>query len=361
MKLIKRTAALLLALLMVFCMAGCLHAKDEVAVKIGDVEFTSAQYLYALIQADMAARQTVVDSLGDGVEVDDPSKIDYYSQEINKKNFVDYVEDEALKTLEKYAAIVTKCKENKIELTEEQQKEVDTFVDYYWTSYGYSYIFEPNGVSKETYAKCVSYDYLSNAYFESIYGKEGTNLVEEKLVNEALLKNFALANVIPVDLTEMTETDKAAQTAKLTTYVKRINDGESFLKVYNEYYGTEVAENTNIEKDENGIPTAPVDTLATVVGSESTDYASDYYATVNAMKVGTAQLYTSEDKNTIALLVKKDIAGDAYYMSTMYNPALYVLKGEEFEKTMEEAEKALETDAKAAVIKRLKVKNIQYN
>lgn len=360
MKIIKRTAALLLALLMVFSMAGCLHAKDEIAVTIGDVEFTSAQYLYALIQADMAARQTVVDSLGEGVTLDDTSEIDYYSQEINKKNFVDYVEDEALKTLKQYAAIVTKCKENNIELTEEQQKEVETFVDYYWTSYGYSYMFEPNGVSKDTYTKCISYDYLSNAYFESIYGKEGTSPVEEATVNDTLLKNFALANILQVDLTDMTETDKATQTAKLSDYVARINKGESFLTVYNEYYGSAVAENTEIEKDENGIPTAPADTLATVVGSEETDYASDYYATVNAMKTGVAQLYTSEDGNTIAVLVKKDIAQDAYYMNTMYNPALYVIKGEEFEDAMDETKKTLETNTKKSVIKRLKVKNIEY-
>lgn len=360
MKLIKRTAALLLALLMVFSMAGCLHSKDEIAVTIGDVEFTSAQYLYALIQADMAARQTVVDSLGEGITLDNASEIDYYSQKINKKDFVDYVEDEAIKTLKKYAAIITKCKENNIELTDEQQKEVETFVNYYWNSYGYSYMFEPNGVSKDTYTKCVSYDYLSNAYFESIYGKEGSSPVEEKTVNETLLNNFALGNVLAVDLTDMTETEKSSETAKLTDYVARINKGESFLTIYNEYYGSAVAENTEIEKDENGIPTAPADTLATVMGSEETDYASDYYATVNAMKTGAAQLYTSEDGNTIAVLVKKDISADAYYMNTMYIPALYVIKGEEFEDEIDETKKSLETKTKKLVIKRLKVKNIKY-
>lgn len=360
MKLIKRTAALLLALLMVFSMAGCLHKKDEVAVKIGGVEFTSAQYLYALIQADMVARQTVIDNLGDGVEVQDPSQIDYYSQKINKKDFVDYVEDEAIKTLKQFATIVTKCEENKIELTEEQQKEIDSFVEYYWAANGYSVIFEPNGVSKDTYKKCISYDYLSNAYFESIYGKEGTKPVDEKTVNETLLKNFALANVLPVDLSNLSETDKAAQTAKITDYVGRINKGESFTKIYNEYYGATIAENTNVEKDENGVPTAPADQLATIIGSEKTDYASDYYATVNAMKVGTAQLYTSEDKNSIALLVKKELSEDAYYMNSTYNPALYVIKGEEFEKMMDEAKKTLEVKKHKSVIKRLKVKNIAY-
>ena len=96
------------------------------------------------------------------------------------------------------------------------------------------------------------------------------------------------------------------------------------------------------------------------MGSEETDYASDYYATVNAMKTGAAQLYTSEDGNTIAVLVKKDISADAYYMNTMYIPALYVIKGEEFEDEIDETKKSLETKTKKLVIKRLKVKNIKY-
>ncbi len=358
MKLIKKTAAILLLLIMIFSMAGCLHKKDEVAVEIGGVKFTSAQYLYALIQADMVARQKVVESLGD--DANESSQIDYYSQKINKKNFVDYVEDQAIKTLKQYATIITLCEENKIELTQQQQNEVDTFVDYYWTSYGYSSIFEPNGVGKETYKKCISYDYLSNAYFESIYGKDGTKPVDAETVNETLLKNFALANILDVDLSDMSETEKATQTAKISEYVGRINKGESFTKIYNEYYGSSVAQNSEVEKDENGIPTAPADQLATVVGSENTDYASDYYATVNAMKTGVAQLYTSQDENSVALLVKKDIAEDAYYMNTMYNPALYVIKGEEFEKMIEEAKKKLEVSEHKSVIKRLKVKNIVY-
>ena len=42
MKMIKRFAVVVLALLLALSACGCLHEKDEVAVTVGDLEFTSA-------------------------------------------------------------------------------------------------------------------------------------------------------------------------------------------------------------------------------------------------------------------------------------------------------------------------------
>ena len=358
MKFCKKVLAALMAMLMVFSLTGCLHSKKEVALKIGGVNFTSAQYLYALVQADLEARQTVNKNLGDDA---DTSNIDYYSQKINKKKFVDYVEDNAIKTLTQFAAIITKCEKNKVKLSKEEESSLESYVDYYWTTNGYSALYEANGVSKDTFTLCSRYNYLSAAYFKSIYDKDGTDPVVPKTANETLLANFALANVLSCDFSKLDESGIADATAKFNSYIDRLNKGESFYTVYNEYNNTEAAENTDIENDENGIPTKPKDTLATVIGSDKTDYATEYYDTLTGMKTGEVKLYTLKDNAGLVILVKKDLAADAYYMNSLYVPSLYVIKQDEFDNNLKTFRKTLEVKPKKSVIKRLKVENITYD
>ena len=49
MNTLKRTLALMLCVLLtITCLAGC-HQKGEIAVKIGEIEFTSGYYACALV------------------------------------------------------------------------------------------------------------------------------------------------------------------------------------------------------------------------------------------------------------------------------------------------------------------------
>ena len=58
MKALKRLFVILLAVAMIVTVVGC-HPKDEVAVTIGDFEFTSAYYMCALMAADSEAKSKV--------------------------------------------------------------------------------------------------------------------------------------------------------------------------------------------------------------------------------------------------------------------------------------------------------------
>ena len=80
MKNFKKIIALALAALMLLSFAGC-HKKDEVAVTIGDVEFTSAYYMCALINADSEAKSKVYENLTE--EEQQSGDIDYYSKKID--------------------------------------------------------------------------------------------------------------------------------------------------------------------------------------------------------------------------------------------------------------------------------------
>jgi uncharacterized lipoprotein YehR (DUF1307 family) len=109
MKTIKRIAALVLVAAMVLSLAAC-HKKNEIAVTIGDVEFTSAYYMCALISADSEAKSLVYEGLSDE-EKSGYETPDYYSKKVEDKDFVTWVEDKAMSDLEKIAAYKTLSKE----------------------------------------------------------------------------------------------------------------------------------------------------------------------------------------------------------------------------------------------------------
>ncbi len=114
MKNIKRILALMLMIVVVMSVAGC-HPKNEIAVTIGDLEFTSAYYMCALVTADSEAKSKVNESLTEE-EQNSGEEIDYYSKKIDDKDYVKWVEDTAIEQLKKIAAYKTLCKENKLEL-----------------------------------------------------------------------------------------------------------------------------------------------------------------------------------------------------------------------------------------------------
>ena len=149
MKLVKKIIALVLGVLMAFSFTGCIHKKGEIAVTIGDVEFTSAYYMCALINSNTEAQNEVNSSLSED-ELSSTTEIDYLSKEIDGKKFEDWVKDKAIENLKTIAAYKLLCKENKLELTEEEANNANMYASYYWSNYGYSAYFEPNGVSKAT-------------------------------------------------------------------------------------------------------------------------------------------------------------------------------------------------------------------
>ena len=103
MKNVKRVFALALVLVMALTVAAC-HPKDEVAVKIGDVEFSSAYYMCDLINADSEAKSKVQEELSEDESTED---VDYYSKKIDDKDFVTWVEDTAMDSLKEIAAYKT--------------------------------------------------------------------------------------------------------------------------------------------------------------------------------------------------------------------------------------------------------------
>lgn len=351
MKKLKLICVCVLAALTALTAAGC-HKKDEVAVKSGNIKFTSAYYMCALINADNEAKSKITEELDDDESTED---IDYYSKKIDGKKFVKWVEDTALENVKKIAAYKTLCKKADLELDEETESNVDSYVEYYWTNYGYSQYYEPNGVSKETYAKYMKDAYYSNLYFEHLYGEGGEKEISAEDVKAATIENFVLADKLEADFSSKTDEEKASIKEQFNSYVTALNSGEkTFEEVYKEYNGS----SDETEEDSDSEELKPINKYASVLGAEDTGYESDYFDDALEMATDEVKLIELDDDAGLVLLVKRDLSADEYYLENLELSARHLLKDDEYEDFIDDYVKKMDFDISNYAIRRFKVKNI---
>ncbi len=369
MNLFKKLAAAVLAAVMVLSLVGC-HKENEIAVTVGDYEFTSAYYMCALVYADTDARGAVDKKLEEEKEESEDEteatteEVDYYAQKIEGKKFEDHVKAEALVTLKRVAAYKTKCKEEKLELEQTVLDNTAQYADYYWTQYGYQQMLEPNGVAKSTFLDYMRDTYYASLYFEHLYGEDGEREIDAEKVTEKMNAEFALVNMLTANYAEgATDEDKAALKTKIDAYANDLSNGKTtFEEVYNEYNNveeteeTEEAEETEEEEVEEG--SEPLDDKSQVIGSDETSYVSDYFETVKGMEVGAVTVENTD--SGLVLIVKKDLNADPYYVDELDMQSRQLLEGETLEEEMEKLGETLSFKENKYATKQFKVKNIKY-
>ncbi len=369
MKNFKRFTALLLAVLMLAVFAGC-HGKDEVAATAGETSFTSAFYMCALINADMEARTKVDEAKAAEKKEDTTSsassttstveETDYFAEKIEDKTYSQWVKDTALATLKRFAYLEAKVKELKLEIDKEEIANYEYYAEYYWSSYGYQSLFEPNGVALATYKKYMAYSAYEDAYFDHLYGEGGEKEIAAADIKAYLKDNYVITNALQGSLADLKEAEATELKDKFSKYETRLKNGEAFKKVYNEYNNVKEEDNTSSTTSTTDEP-KPLDELAQIIGKEGTSYASDYYETVKAMAVGEVKQYTPEsDKNTLLLFKKGDIMADPYYLEEMDDTIRYDMKFKEFDKDVDAAAAKQELTTVAYAINRFKVEKIAY-
>ena len=354
MKIMKRLIAAVLAAFMTLTFTAC-HKKGEIAVSAKDFDFTSAYYMCALINADSEAKSKVQENLTE--EEASAESINYYSKEIDGKKYETWVKDQALANLKEIAAYKILCKENKVELDDEMVSNAEMYASYYWSSYGYSAYYEPNGVGQETYTQYMKDTYYAEAYFNYVYGEEGTKAISAADVKKEIYNSFIIADILEATYTsEMTDEEKTELKEKLDGYVSALKNGKkTFEEVYNEYNNIEETE----EEDESESDSAPKDSLAQVLGDEDSAYAFDYYDEVKKMKTDAVKLITLDDDSGYMLVVKKDIKADKYYLDSLDSSARHQIADEDFEAEIKKYTETFELEVNKYAINQFKVKKIK--
>ena len=359
MKSIKRILSLVLVSVMVLSLSACIHKKNEIAVKVGDEKFTSAYYMCSLIYAYTEAQQKVQES--DDLTEDEQNgtaEIDYFSKKIDKKDFETWVKDRAIEVIKTNAAYRILCKENKLELTEDQKTQIENNVYQNWDYYGASEYFTANGVGRDTYKEYLSDGYYSELYFEHLYDKEGEKAVKTEDINKEITDNYILADILEITYAdEATDEDKAKDMATLETYASEIKSGKkTFAEIYKTHNEIEDEESTT-EEDEDTLE--PVNEYASILGAADTEFAADEYDTYKEYEVGVPTVTENSDSTGVVLVIKRDISKDEYFMDYLDIYARHSLKDEEFEKTISDYIEDLKANASKYAISQFKVKDIE--
>ncbi len=344
----KKIIAVALICLMALTLIGC-HPKNEIAVTIDGHEYTSAYYMCALINAYMEGQQEVYDNLS---EKEASSEIDFFSKKIEDKSFSEWVEDRAIESLKEISNYKSLCRDNKLELTDEERANSEYFASFYWSSYGYSSLFEPNGVSQATYTDYMVDSGYAQLYFEHLYGKGGEKEIAAADIEAKLYSDFLIANLLDVSFSEKTEEEKTNLKNQFNEYAKNLKNGKmTFEDVYADYNKDE---NHKHEESEDG----PRDPHATVIGADGTGYEHDNYKDIKEMKIGEIKLIEKEDNAGLLLVIKQDIKSDGYYLENMDMTVRQLLKNEEYTADMAKQAKKLKAEINKYAVNQFKVKNI---
>lgn len=373
---VKSLAALCLAIIMLFSLAAC-HPKDEVALTIGDVKITSALYMCALIQADGEARNTIDNNAAEGVQ-----NIDYFKQQIEGVNYTTWVKNRAEEICKEYAAYEIKFAEAGLTLSQDALSELDFTTEYYWTSAGLGSLYEQNGVSFETYKKFSTYSYKAREYFLSIYGKDGTDPVPEETLKSTMNDKYVVVNQLYASFTDtdgnaLSDEAKAEIKENFESYVDRLNNGESFETIYNEYNKTDEDEEEDDTQDdqnqseqdttsqpeeddqnEDDDSPKPQDEYASILGDSDTRFNSEIFSDVKEMGAGEVKIIEPSSGSGIYLIVRKDILSDPFYLDYLNIELLTFLKQTEFEDMIKEYTNSLSFDKNNFAVNRFKVKKL---
>ena len=97
-----------------------------------------------------------------------------------------------------------------------------------------------------------------------------------------------------------------------------------------------------------------------MLGSEETDYYSDYYESAKEMEIGEVKIATLDSSKGVALIVKKDITADPYYIDYLDLTLRNELVGEDYQKEISDYAKKLDCKVNESSIKPFKVKKLVY-
>lgn len=364
---IKSFLAIMICVFMAFSLTSC-HPANEVAVTVGGVDISTSLYLCMLIQADGEARSTVDEDIAETEEAKSEAGVDYFSKNIDDVKYVDWVNARTLELCQSYAAKLLKFEESDLELDEENKSSIETLSQYYWNNYGYGSLYVPNGVSIETYKEYLSLSYIEDAYFRSLYGQGSKGELSEKNIKDTLNDNFVLAYDLSAEYLESSTGEEASDEeiatmkAQLEGYKKRLEKGESFKTIYNEYNDITEKDQDTTDDTAGEKYASPADSLASVLGGEETTSPSVLFNTVKKMKTGSIQIIDDDEQSTFHLVVKLDILDDPYYYKgdTYYNTVAYLIKGDAFTEEVTKYAKTLTVKKHSFALGALSPKKLVY-
>lgn len=319
----KRMLAMMLAVMMVFALAGCSGSKaanTETVATYGEHSMSGALYTRFLLDA-----YTLADTYKDDPEAD---VMDTTVEGIPADEWIENMVQDDVK---RYFTCLEKFEETDMEFTDEDQAYVDDYAANMLEQY--AYLFDANGVDLQALKDYYEYNIKSMALFGSIYGQGGEKEVPAEEIRAELTKTYNLTKVMIFDkpiptvdadgnLTEPTEEELATAEAKARSYYDRAVAGEDFedliIEWEMEYFGEENIDHTHEEDGSHD--------LITLIGGSEVPVA--YSSVMDTAPYGEPQFI--EDADVYYVAVRYDIGQDQMHYDNYSSTILLTMCSEDF-------------------------------
>ena len=392
MKTVKKLAALILCVALVLsCFAGCHEKNATVAsITLDKEEYTvpAGLYLTMLINADSEARSIVAEKLDkDGK---DTTKINFSKQTVtvDKKDykFNDYVIMRAKEMVAEYLVTAHLFTKFELALDENDVSALQQYAAYQWMYNGSAYLFEPNGVSYESFEEYLRVNmYWRSDLFDYYYNEGGEKAPEKANIEKALKEHFTAAQILEISVKndegkDLAEDKLTAIADKIQAYCDRINGGTAtFADIKAEYEAENKKEEDKKEEDkkeeaeedkteeeskeetkEEEEKPKPKDETISIIGNDETSVASDNYEKINELEVGKATLLKGTD-GYYRLVIKQDIMADEYYYTTYRDETVRIMHAEDFNEFISKEAAKLKVNYDSYELNYLKPGKVSYD
>lgn len=276
------------------------------------------------------------------------SEIYTYYYDLVKRSPEEYPGDareSAINLCKEYVAINTLAAERSITLKTEREAAASAWVNQQWKFFSTYYM--GLGVSKQTLMKVRENEARRALLLEAYYGAGGLQPVADDALKDYFAKHFVVFKSINGYLTDTNDAgesvvlsdERIAQIKKqFNTMADSIRTGASIEEANTKYLESQNSSNVG-------------EFTASVIDGANTDYPEGFYDQVAAMKNGDVKVITLS--TFIYVVQKLDALGEKGAYFTQYRTdVLQSMKGEDFEKLLQERESSFEVERKDGVLKR---------
>ncbi|MBQ2667499.1 MAG: hypothetical protein IJF56_02585 [Clostridia bacterium] len=278
----KRAAALLLAIVLTFSLAGCYSSEMTWAARMGDDELPIGAYIYFLSTAyNEAAGQ-----------MDTDTKV--LKSQIDGMDAGDWILDRANFYVNQYFWVEQEMDRLGLSLDEADYELALINTDNYWAYFGT--LFEQYGIARTSFD--VAYSQYNLKYlkiFEAMYGEGGEREIPAEDLMQQYISTYysyeyflAPMNTVAEDesVVEFTEEEKAALAEKLEAVKKDIESGKTTVTEAASEYAREQGEesstyqigvNTRQMMEQNYLPDTFIETITSMKANDVAVFEAGSY------------------------------------------------------------------------------------
>lgn len=417
MKIFKKAVALLLCVAFIFTLAAC-HGKDEVAISSGDYKITSAMYSYYLVIADGEAKKKVDESADTKAEgfsyykqTIDGKKFEDYVKDLALEKCLYHItlqkladetgvklDDEATKGYKSTAEYYWNYGYSTVML--ENGVAFSTYEKIMLNDALYALLFEDKYGEKgkeaisdkdiaaalsDNYAGVymLSIDYSDDEKADTAKLKEELKKYQERLdkgedfakvkadfdaaqkAKEEAEKNnsSSTGSSSKTDSTSSTGSSSKTDSTSSAESSSKTDSTSSTESSSKNDSSSDKSSSTTTSSEEKEEEPKPEDANISVLTSYEDTYSGaatyfEKFANVKKLEQGKTEIIDDGENKVMYLVMKKDVTKDKYYLDELTDEIRYLLKGDTFDKFLEDYSSKLDYTVNDFAIGQFKVKKI---